>query len=359
MIDGKQGDAFDENTHRADNERVGKRRYFSSTEGPFQSANNIYLFYGGADRALIVSSITHRIRKYPEPVIVTGESGSGKSMMSLVLSQKLQTNFNIIEFGHASCDPASLLKHLVIELTPELVTASNIDAGIDGHASAASALIEEHESDSILVALVDKLRQGTPGNKPVLLLIDAKVIDKAAYNMLLHLTQVINAHGRPFACVIFAEDSSLRFSTNAEGEAEGSPAEAPSADGLPVDSAHYRLRRLNLAETTEYLQHHMLLFDFNKRDLFTREMAYFIADRSKGNCSTINTLARNAFLLAHLEGADRVSMGHLLVAGHPQKDTTPETFFAQHKRGFKLLAAFALSSTLVAALIAAVLKFSG
>ena len=119
MIDGKQG-AFDENADRTDNE-LGKRRYFSSTEGPFQSANSIFLFYGGADRALIINSVIHRVRKYPEPVVVTGESGSGKSMMGLVLGQKLESDFNIIHFDHSRCEHDQLLSHLVIELVPELV----------------------------------------------------------------------------------------------------------------------------------------------------------------------------------------------------------------------------------------------
>ena len=93
------------------------------------------------------------------------------------------------------------------------------------------------------------------------------------------------------------------------------------AYGQP-SAPHYSLNRMNLAETTEYLNHHMLLFDFNKRDLFTREMAYFIADKSDGNCSMINTLARNAFLLAHLEGSEHITMGHLLRGQRGQTITT-------------------------------------
>ncbi len=372
MIDGKQGDAFDENTQRTNNgERIGlgKRNYFSSTEGPFQSANNIFLFYGGADRSLIVNAVTHRVRKYPEPVIVTGESGSGKTMMSLVLAQKLESNFNIIQFDHKQCEHDHLLAHLVIELMPELLTAGSYTADMN---SSATALLAANKPEKILVALCDKLRRGTPADKPVLLLVDVKSVDSPSYEMLLHLTQIINAHGRPFSCVIFSEQEPLSTTVGVSATRKikvgvsQSETSADQRDLLQEENAneaarisHYNLRRLNLAEATEYLQHHMLLFDYNKRDLFTREMAYFIADRSKGNCSTINTLARNAFLLAHLEGAERISMGHLLLAGSPEKDEPLPSFLQKHRRGVTMLGAFVLGSMAVTAMLAGILVFFG
>jgi len=97
---------------------------------------------------------------------------------------------------------------------------------------------------------------------------------------------------------------------------------------------HFWLRRLTLCEINEYLRHHMMLFDFNRRDLFSREMAYFIADRSEGVFKSINTLARNAFTIANLEEADKLSMSHLLMAGLPVPDEQAFTggFLARHRR---------------------------
>lgn len=372
MIDGKQG-AFDENansTNSGTHKELGKRRYFSSTEGPFQSANSIFLFYGGADRALIINAVTHRVRKFPEPVVVTGESGSGKTMMGLVLGQKLESNFNIIQFDHARCEHDHLLSHLVIELVPELVTTGSFGADMNSNAM---ALLETNEPSKILVALCDKLRRGTPAEKPVLLLVDAKVVDHSAYEMLLHLTQLINAHGRPFSCVIFAEQETLNISGSGSHQEEAAESNhAHSANHSKAeevlstpgaDFAHYKLRRLNLAETTEYLQHHMLLFDFTKRDLFTREMAYFIADRSKGNCSMINSLARNAFLLASLEGAERVTMGHLLVAGFPEKEEKAPSYvkalIERHRKGITMMSAFIVGSAVASAMLGLTLYLFG
>ena len=95
---------------------------------------------------------------------------------------------------------------------------------------------------------------------------------------------------------------------------------AANSETLGQLDNHFWLRRLTLSEISDYLRHHMMLFDFNRRDLFTREMAYFIADRSEGVFKSINTLARNAFTIANLEEADKLSMSHLLMAGLPMLD---------------------------------------
>ena len=99
----------------------------------------------------------------------------------------------------------------------------------------------------------------------------------------------------------------------------------------------------------------MLLFDFNRRDLFTREMAYFIADRSEGVFRSINTLARNAFTIANLEDADRLSMSHLLMAGLPPREehSTESGFLARHKGQVIAL----MGSCVVASAAAAVFIF--
>jgi len=118
---------------------------------------------------------------------------------------------------------------------------------------------------------------------------------------------------------------------------------------------HYWLRRLTLSEISDYLRHHMMLFDFNQRDVFTREMAYFIADRSDGVFRSINTLARNGFMVAGLEDAEHVSMSHLLTAGLPVEDNGVEAhgFVWRHRSlivglmGFGVLGGLALTIALV------------
>jgi len=141
-------------------------------------------------------------------------------------------------------------------------------------------------------------------------------------------------------CVVLhtAESNAERYAANSE---------------TPYQSGnHFWLRRLSLAEINEYLRHHMMLFDFNRRDLFSREMAYFIADRSEGVFKSINSLARNAFTIANLEEADRVSMSHLLMAGLPNlnESTSDSPFLSRHRGAavsFVAMCAFATIATML------------
>lgn len=338
---------------------VPRRRYFSSTEGPFQSANNIFLFYGGAGRSQLIDDITDQIRTLDEPVRVYGEHGSGKSMLSLVLAHRVQADYKVIHFDHRHCDFDRLLRQLLIELTPDLTHVGSEDVLLPhsaGKRSSARCTQSPTESNHLLVGrLLSRLQTGKVSSRPILLLVDSDVIDSDANDLVRQLTSIHNNQGRLVSTVLFltekSEDAVGELSVDQSNIDEGaSQLQADLTAGN--DCPHHRLRRLDLSETTEYLNHHMLLFDFNKRNLFTREMTYFIADRSDGNCNTINALARNAFLHAYLEGEEHINMRHLLVAGLPKAEEKPLQFLQKYKRAVSLISLFAVSSLALIAVIA-------
>ncbi len=379
MIEGSQdktsvSHAADQSAGRLSS--VSRRRYFSSTEGPFQSANNVFLFYGGAGRSQLINDITDQVKTLDEPVYVCGESGSGKSMVSLVLSHTLQTDYKIIHFDHQHCDFDRLLRQLLIELTPDLthvgsgdmvLTASTAKQSLKTatkntakhHASRSTKNNEPQAQSSHLVVgrLLSRLQTGKVTTRPILLLIDSVVIDDDANDLVRQLTSIHSTHGRLVSAVVFLAEQHSEAVGGAMDINNGRRAKdvrANSETSVDIGAAypHHRLQRLSLSETTDYLNHHMLLFDFNKRDLFNREMAYFIADRSGGNCNVINALARNAFLLAHLEGAEHINMRHLLVAGLPDDQEKPLRFLQKYKRAASLISLFAVSSLALIAVIA-------
>ncbi len=313
---------------------TARRHYFSSSHGPFHNANNIFMFYGGGDRGRIVESIIRSIRADESLIHVHGEPGSGKTLLSLVISDRMKIRYSIIRYDLPDISESLLLRHLLIELCPQnadLISAENAQVGASKEAVSAA-----------LMALINQLNDssGDRIRKPFVLVVDSLAeLDESTLAIIEQLTAV-RVSGRAIVhCVIF--DRNIQNSGSAtfyKGEA------------LPVN--HYCLRRLTLAEMNEYLRHHMLLFDFNRRDLFTREMAYFIADRSEGVFRSINKLARNAFTIANLEAADKVSMSHLLLAGLPPRteNSIESSFLARHRAGVIAL----MGSCVVASTAAAV-----
>ena len=299
---------------------TGRRHYYSSSQGPFYNANNIFMFYGGGDRGNTVENIVRSLRTNEEIIHVHGERGSGKTMLSLVLSDKLKHRYNTIRYDVPDISGSLLLRHLLIELCPQkadLITAEQAQEGVNCESmDMALACITEQLSQ------VNAKSHALASGKPYVLMIDSQAdLDVHVLRILGELSSVRVAGHAIMHCVVFhrVPDDAARS------------ANAP--DSANMTSNHYWLRRLTLTEISEYLQHHMMLFDFNRRDLFTREMAYFIADRSDGVFRSINTLARNALTIANLEDADKLTLSHLLMAGlPPRKERSTESgFLARHK----------------------------
>lgn len=293
------------------------------------------MFYGGGDRGKILESIVRSIRTDESLIHVHGERGSGKTMLSLVISDRLKNRYNTIRYDVPQISVALLLRHLLIELCPQKaasISAQQAQAGLSCESvdTAVAELTSQLEDSSS-----DRMR------KPYVLIIDSDdQIDEQTLLVVEQLSAIRVAGRAILHCVLF----------------QRSFANDPNSARFPQTALqpnnHFWLRRLTLAEINEYLRHHMVLFDFNKRDLFTREMSYFIADRTEGVFRDINKLARNAFTIANLESADKVSMSHLLMAGLPLRADQPieSNFLSKHRAGVVAL----MGSCVVASVAAAV-----
>jgi len=318
-----------------------KKHYYSSSQGPFHNANNILMFFGGGGRSEIIETITRSLRVGDSMITVCGERGSGKTMMSLVLADRLKHRYNIIRYDLPHISAAMMLRHLLIEIAPQQAELISPEQASEG---ASDELISQG-----LSGLVAALRGASPGDKPYLLTVDTQAdLDTQSLQLLSDLVQSQSVENSRIHVVLFrrteADEQHGKVTRQIAGDKSSNPAED-----------HYWLRRLTLIEISEYLRHHMMLFDFNQRDVFTREMAYFIADRSDGVFRSINTLARNAFMVAGLEDAEHVSMSHVLTAGLPIENhgIEPHGFVWRHRTaiiglmGFGVLAGLALAIALI------------
>ncbi|MBX2838103.1 MAG: hypothetical protein KTR35_14695 [Gammaproteobacteria bacterium] len=305
-----------------------RKQYYSATHGPFHNANNIFLFFGGGDRGQLIDGTIRSLSDGQVSITIAGEKGSGKTMMSLVVAERLQHRYNIIRYDHSHLSLESVIRHLLIEICSG-------DAAIISLKEASRGASEE-----VMEAAITRLRAALlgplPGDKPFLLIIDSSQRLEHRARLVLEELASLETYGQPVFQFVLFEPSDDRAPTQP----------------LSASAPEHFLRRLTLAEISEYLHHHMLLFDFNRRYLFTREMAYFIADRSDGVFRTINNLARNAFMIASLEDADRLSMSHLMMAGLPAKPESPvkRSFLVRHRRGVVMVFGFGIVASMAAAI---------
>jgi len=281
--------------------------------GPFSRAHNLYLFFGGGDRGHIVDALTRAIgNRDSELLSVRGEPGSGKTMMSLVLADRMKHRRNVIRFDHDTTSTAALLRHLLIEISPR-------------HAdTVATPSLSEVQSapstDLALQRLWQALQSPLPNDKPFLLIIDSdSSLDDAGHALLKRLAELRYQGRSTIQIVLFERDTATRSSFNAE---------RPGYE--------FYLRRLTLPEIGEFLYHQMLCFDFNQRGLFTRDMAYFITERSEGLFSQIKELARQAMMFSDIDGpnGEHPMMSQMLMTRPSMNDEVSDSgqnFLSKHR----------------------------
>ena len=326
--------------------------YHAASRGPFQPHADPLLFFGGADRGEIVETMLRSIRDGDPVLHVHGERGSGRTMLSLVLGSRLAERHRVLRHDRAPLTPATLLRELMLELCPQHADLVPMDS--EGAALDAGAF------DVARRSLVAALEERSVDARPIVLLVDSNVECDAETLGLAESLATVRAGraastGGPFDGGLPGLDAAGAPSVRAAPDDARTPerrrlrpavqivlfhridaraSRAIAANrGVNRPDNHYWLRRLSLAEVGDYLHHHMLLFDYNRRHTFTREMTYFVADRSEGVFRTMDTIARNAFMIAGLENAERPTMSHLLLAGLPPRERAPvqRPFLARHR----------------------------
>ena len=345
--------------------------HHAATRGPFQPHGDPHLFYAGGGRGETLDALLEAIRAGQTVLHVEGERGSGRTLLSLVLAARLSERRRVLR-REASLTEATFLRTLLLELAPrhaDLVPMDSEGRALDVEALDVArrslvAALEERSADARPIVLV--VDGGDDGcDAATLALVESIAATRAGratagFGATPDATSPAGPSGPPTASGPGSERRRrrpavqlvlfLRVETRVAGAAAAP--EATPAAAHPT-SSRFALRRLNLAEVGEYLHHHMLLFDYNRRNLFTREMAYFVADRSEGVFRAIDTIARNAFTIAGVQNADRPTLSHLLLAGLPPRPEpeSPGTSFLSRHRG-AVVAAF--GSSVVALTFAAV-----
>ncbi len=274
--------------HNQPSINIGRPQFASALQAPFYNANNIFMFYGGGNRGQITENVIQAVRGREPVVHVHGEPGSGKTMMALVISDRIKRQFHTLRYDTPRITAAKLMRQLLTELTPQHSELISVEQAQDG---ADWSVIET------AIGRFKKALSQTTFSKPYVVFIDSNdSLDADSVRLIEQLSCVEADSNVVIHCIVFHR-------TESDVEHYASVSDAPQQA-----TNHYWLQRLTYGEISDYLRHHMMLFDFSRRDLFTQEMAFLIAERSGGVFRSVNTLARNTFALVDLEDKDTLSM---------------------------------------------------
>ena len=248
--------------------------HFGLREPPFRITPHTDFFFPGARRGATLEALLYAIVHEEGIVKVSGEVGSGKTMLCRVLMERLPASVDTLYIANPTLSPAALLHTIAEELgcPPE----TRFDARIR---PIQDALIARHAAGRRVVALVD----------------EAHAMPKASLEQIRLLSNLETGKHKLLQIVLVGQPEL--------DELLGQTDMRQLRDRI---THHFRLDPMKPRETAEYLGFRMRAAGYRGPDVFSRPAVARIARASGGLTRRINILADKSLLAAYADGQHRV-----------------------------------------------------
>ena len=257
--------------------------HFGLREAPFRITPHTEFFFSGANRGATLEALLYAITAGEGMVKVTGEVGSGKTMLCRVLMERLPETVETIYLA-------------VPSLTrDEMLVAIAGDLGIDGAGVSTTKLVR---------ALQDKLIEVHAAGRQVVAIIDeAHAMPLATLEEIRLLSNLETDKDKLLQIVLFGQpelDAHLAL---------------PSMRQLKERITHaFTLGPLPPREVGEYVKFRLRAAGYHGPDLFGPEVLRIITEASEGLTRRINIYADKTLLAAFAAGTHTVTADHARAA---------------------------------------------
>ena len=258
--------------------------YFGLTQPPFRITPNTEFFYGGGNRGPILEALIYAISQGEGIVKVTGEVGSGKTMLCNMLPSRLPPHVETIYLANPSVSPEEILHAIAFELQLKVAR----DAGrLEVMQALQTYLLERHALGKQVVMFVEESQ-----SMPLATLEEIRLLSNLETQS--HKLLQIVLFGQPEL------DGSLR---------------QPQFRQLRERITHsFRLSPLKANEIRDYLNFRLRAAGYAGPDLFTQSLIDAIAKASSGITRRINLIADKALLAAFSENTHTLKRNHIKAA---------------------------------------------
>ena len=258
--------------------------HFGLTEPPFRITPNTEVFFAGGNRGAILEALIYAISQGEGIVKVTGEVGTGKTMLCSMLQSRLPAHIETVYLAHPSVSPEEILHAIAFELQ----VAVPKDAGrIQVMQALYGYLLERHAQGKQVVIFIEESQ-----NMPLATLEEVRLLsnlETGKYKLL----QIV-LFGQPEL------DENLR---------------QPHIRQLRERITHsFALPPLTPAEISEYLMFRLRAVGYRGPDLFSAGVIRRIAKASAGLTRRVNLIADKALLAAFSENTHTVQGKHVVAA---------------------------------------------
>lgn len=257
--------------------------HFGLSEPPFRITPNTGFFFAGANRGATLEALLYAITHDEGIVKVSGEVGSGKTLLCRVLMERLPENVETIHLVNPSLSREEILFTLADELRIDL--ASN-------RASAVMRALQEH-----LIELYGK------GRQVVVLIDEAHAMPAETLEEIRLLSNLESNRHKLLQIVLFGQpelDETLGRSEMRQ---------------LKERITHnFSLEPLVRADISQYIDFRMRAAGYKGPDVFSPQALKLIAGASLGLTRRINILCDKTLLAAFAANTHQITADHVRAA---------------------------------------------
>ena len=257
--------------------------HFGLDEAPFRITPHTDFFFDGANRGATLDALLYAVTHDEGIVKVSGEVGSGKTMLCRVLIERLPQNVEIICLANPSLSRDDILFTLADELHVNLAT---------NRVSAVLRALQEH--------LIERYAQG---RQVVVLIDEAHAMPMETLEEIRLLSNLDSNRHKLLQIVLFGQPE-LNDNLNRNEMRQ-----------LKERITHnFTLEPLVRSDVAEYVNFRMRAAGYKGPDVFSAAALKAIAAASLGLTRRINILADKALLAAFAENTHQITAAHVRAA---------------------------------------------
>lgn len=250
--------------------------HFGLSEAPFRITPHTDFFFDGADRGATLEALVYAVLHDEGIVKVSGEVGSGKTMLSRVLMERLPAHVETLYLATPSLGKDEILHAIGDELDLRIQ---------DARPTVALRALQEH-----LIGLY------AAGRRVVILVDEAHVMPDETLEQVRLLSNLESSRHKLLQIVLFGQP-----------ELDATLAK-PSLRQLRDRITHsFRMRPLSQPEVARYLSFRMRAAGYRGPDVFSPRAIALLARASSGLTRRINILADKALLAAFTRNTHAVT----------------------------------------------------
>jgi type II secretory pathway predicted ATPase ExeA len=266
-------------------------QHFGLREPPFRITPHTDFFFTGANRGPTLDALIYAITQDEGIVKVTGEVGSGKTMLCRMLLERLPENVETLYLANPSLSRQEILGAIADEL------------GIPTDGKATHSLTRALQD-----ALIERYAEG----KRVVLLIDeAHAMPAESLEEIRLLSNLESKAAKLLQIALFAQP-----------ELDERLAAMDMRQLRERITQHFNLAPLRQDDVAAYIEFRLRAAGYHGPNPFTAEAVTMIAKISEGLSRRINILADKAMLAAYSSGTHQVGSNEIKIAAQDARFST-------------------------------------